>query len=125
MSILATIGSFKSICVTVSRVRAIRRFTVRPVLPEALHALGELAGNLRWSWHPETQDLFASVDARAWESSGHDPVRFLGSVPSARLDQLAADEDFLGRLSAARADLEEYMTGARWYQKHASSRRRC
>jgi starch phosphorylase len=102
-------------------VRAIRRFTVRPVLPEPLHALGELAGNLRWSWHPETQDLFAAVDARAWESSGHDPVRFLGSVPAARLDQLAADEDFLAGLSAARADLEEYMTGARWYQKHASS----
>jgi starch phosphorylase len=102
-------------------VRAIRRFTVRPVLPEPLHALGELAGNLRWSWHPETQDLFASVDARAWESSGHDPVRFLGSVPSARLDQLAGDEEFLGRLSAARADLEQYMTGERWYQKHASS----
>ncbi len=101
--------------------RAIRRFTVRPVLPEPLHALGELAGNLRWSWHPETQDLFASVDARAWESSGHDPVRFLGSVPSARLDQLASDEEFLGRLSAARADLEQYMTGARWYQKRASS----
>ena len=100
--------------------RAIRRFTVRPVLPEPLHALGELAGNLRWSWHPETQDLFASVDARAWESSGHDPVRFLGSVPSARLDQLAADEGFLGRLSAARADLEQYMTGARWYQNRPS-----
>ena len=43
-------------------VRAIRRFTVRPVLPEPLHALGELAGNLRWSWHPPTQDLFAAVD---------------------------------------------------------------
>ena len=32
--------------------RAIRRFTVRPVLPRALAALGDLAGNLRWSWHP-------------------------------------------------------------------------
>ena len=43
-------------------VRAIRRFIVRPVLPPQLEALGELAGNLRWSWHPETQDLFADVD---------------------------------------------------------------
>ena len=102
-------------------VRAIRRFTVRPVLPQPLHALGELAGNLRWSWHPETQDLFASVDAAAWESSGHDPVRFLGAVPLARLDQLAHDEDFLRRLSAARADLEQYLTGDRWYQRKESS----
>jgi starch phosphorylase len=116
---LATIGTFKSICVKVSRVRAIRRFTVRPVLPEPLHALGELAGNLRWSWHPETQDLFASVDAVTWEKSGKDPVRFLGAIPARRLDALAADQEFLGRLSAARADLERYMTGDRWYQKHA------
>ena len=101
--------------------RAIRRFTVRPVLPEPLHALGELAGNLRWSWHPETQDLFASVDASAWEASGHDPVRFLGAVPLARLDQLAGDAEFLRQLAAARADLERYMTGERWYQRSASS----
>jgi len=121
MSISPTIGSFKSICVTVSRVRAIRRFTVRPVLPEGLHALGELAGNLRWSWHPETQDLFASVDAVKWETSGRDPVRFLGAVPAPRLDELAADQDFLKRLSDVRADLERYMTGDRWYQKHASA----
>ena len=101
--------------------RAIRRFTVRPVLPEPLQALGELAGNLRWSWHPETQDLFASVDAPAWEASGHDPVRFLGAVPPSRLDQLARDADFLRRLAEARADLEQYMTGERWYQRSASS----
>ena len=118
---VAKIGSFKSICIRVLRVRAIRRFTVRPVLPEPLQALGELAGNLRWSWHPETQDLFASVDASAWEASGHDPVRFLGAVPLARLDQLARDADFLRQLAAARADLEQYLTGERWYQRSASS----
>jgi starch phosphorylase len=101
-------------------VRAIRRFIVRPVLPTSLQALGELAGNLRWSWHPETQDLFADVDASAWEASGHDPVRMLGAVPMRRLEDLAADEAFLRRLAAARADLQEYLTGDRWYQ-HLSS----
>ncbi len=104
--------------------RAIRRFTVRPVLPEPLHALGELAGNLRWSWHPETQDLFAAVDASAWQASGRDPVKFLGAVPKSRLDQLAEDDDFLGRLSAARADLEQYLTGDRWYQQLGSAEAR-
>ena len=68
--------------------RAIRRFTVRPVLPSALSALGELAGNLRWSWHPETQDVFAEVDPELWESTDRDPVRLLGAVSSARLDEL-------------------------------------
>lgn len=85
------IGSIKSIWASVLPVRAIRRFTVQPVLPEPLAALGELAGNLRWSWHPGTQDVFAAVDPEAWDAVGHDPVRLLGQVSQARLEQLAAD----------------------------------
>ncbi len=101
--------------------RAIRRFTVRPVLPPALAALSDLAGNLRWSWHPETQDVFEAVDARLWESTGRDPVRLLGEVSRARLDELAADQGFRDRLVAARADLERYLTGDRWYQRRLAS----
>ncbi len=97
-------------------VKAIRRFTVRQVLPERLRPLGELAANLRWSWHPEAQDLFASVDPDSWEASGHDPVRLLGAVSSRRLEELAADEPFLGRLGELHADLQHYLTGERWYQ---------
>ncbi|MCW2842121.1 MAG: alpha-glucan phosphorylase, partial [Nocardioides sp.] len=97
--------------------RAIRRFTVRPVLPPALAALGELAGNLRWSWHPATQDVFAALDADLWESTGHDPVKLLGAVGRARFDELAADASFLERLRVVRADLEAYLTGDRWYQR--------
>ena len=96
--------------------RAIRRFTVRPVLPTALSALGELAGNLRWSWHPPTQDLFESIDAELWEKSRQDPVKLLGLVPADLLARLADDADFLARLEAARADLADYLTGPRWYQ---------
>jgi glycogen phosphorylase len=102
-------------------VRAIRRFTVQPVLPEALAPLGELAGNLRWSWHPETQDVFAAVDPEKWAAVGHDPVKLLGAVSPARLEELAGDGDFLGRLEAARADLQEYLTGDRWYQSSAGA----
>jgi starch phosphorylase len=63
--------------------KALRRFTVRAHLPERLAALGELATNLRWSWHPPTQDLFAALDPRRWQEMGHDPVRMLGEVPAA------------------------------------------
>ena len=97
--------------------RAIRRFTVRPVLPEPLAALGDLAGNLRWSWHPETQRLFESIDAGLWESSGHDPVRLLGTVRPTRFDELAADEGFRHWLGELRGNLDEYMHGDRWYQR--------
>ncbi|MEV5085422.1 glycosyltransferase family 1 protein [Streptomyces sp. NPDC056159] len=96
--------------------KAIRRFTVRPVLPEPLRPLSELARNLRWSWHAETRDLFQSVDPERWASSGGDPVRLLGSVRPARLTELAGDRRFLRRLTAAADDLHDYVTGDRWYQ---------
>ncbi|MET7362470.1 alpha-glucan family phosphorylase [Streptomyces sp. NPDC005562] len=99
--------------------KAIRRFTVRPVLPEPLAPLAELARNLRWSWHPRTRDLFRAVDPRLWEASGCDPVRLLGGVPAARLAELAGDAEFLRRLGEAADDLREYVTGDRWYQEQA------
>jgi starch phosphorylase len=98
-------------------VRAIRRFTVRPVLPEALASLGTLAGNLRGSWHPPTLDVCAAVDPDLWESTGHDPVRLLGAVDAGRLAQLATDAAFLQQLGAAQADLDAYLSGDRWYQR--------
>jgi starch phosphorylase len=98
-------------------VRAIRRFTVRPVLPEPLQALADLTTNLRWSWHPETQDVFAAMDAEAWAASGHDPVKLLGALSGQRLAELAADKRFLVRLELAKADLDQYLTGDRWFQR--------
>ena len=101
--------------------KAIRRFTVRPVLPQALQPLNELAHNLRWSWHAETRDLFQSVDPERWASSGGDPVRLLGSVSTRRLAELAEDRRFLRRLTAAADDLRDYVTGDRWYQGQGQS----
>ncbi|MGW9397409.1 glycosyltransferase family 1 protein [Streptomyces sp. NPDC055642] len=96
--------------------KAIRRFTVRPVLPEPLGPLSDLARNLRWSWHDGTRDLFRSVDPERWAATGRDPVRLLGSVATERLTELAADRDFLDRLDTVAGDLHAYMTGDRWYQ---------
>lgn len=101
--------------------RAIRRFTVSPVLPVDLQPLVDLAMNLRWSWNPETQDLFAAMDPDLWEASGNDPVRLLGLVSVDRLEELAEDRKFLRRLELARADLEQYLQGDRWFQKRTAA----
>ncbi len=92
---------------------------MRPVLPEPLTALGVLAGNLRWSWHPESQDVFRAVDPRVWEDVNHDPVRLLGAVARDRLEELARDESFLQLLGAAHEELDDYLTGERWYARKA------
>jgi starch phosphorylase len=72
--------------------------------------------NLRWSWHPASLDLFRDVDRETWEAVAHDPVRLLGEVSPERLAALAEDRAFLERLSAAHADLQDYLTTPRWYQ---------
>ncbi len=96
-------------------VRAIRRFTVRVTLPEPLAPLHGLMLNLRWSWHTPTADLFASIDPAAWRASGGDPIAMLSGLPAARIAALAADGDFLGRLSEAERDLRQYLSEPRWY----------
>ncbi|WP_108250125.1 alpha-glucan family phosphorylase [Planctomonas deserti] len=96
--------------------KAIRRFTVRSVLPESLSALGELAANLRWSWHEPTRQLFESVSPELWEQTGKDPVTLLGAVDPALLERLAADDDFVSRANAQRDELRRYISEPRWYQ---------
>ncbi len=96
--------------------RAIRRFTVRTVLPPALSPLGELSLNLRWSWHAPTRELFAGIDRARWGAVRHDPIALLGAVGPERLEALAADPTFVAAVEAASADLHEYLRGPRWYQ---------
>ncbi|MFE6613568.1 alpha-glucan family phosphorylase [Amycolatopsis sp. NPDC057786] len=96
--------------------RAVRRFTVRASLPESLSGLGDLATNLRWTWHPPTRDLFASMDAELFNRV-RDPLRMLTALPPARLDELAVDDAFLAHAREAVADLERYLAEPRWYQK--------
>jgi starch phosphorylase len=98
------------------RVRALRRFTVRAQLPTALAPLQTLATNLRWSWHPPTQDLFATLDPEAWERAGHDPVRLLGEISSTRFAELAKDADTVVTVRELADDLTSYLEEPRWYQ---------
>jgi starch phosphorylase len=98
-------------------VKAIRRFTVRTVLPDVLSPLEELATNLRWSWHLPTRRLFEYISPELWQSSGHDPIGLLGEIEPMRLHELAADEDFVARAASLSDDLHTYLTEPRWYQK--------
>src|SRR5699024_11383557 len=100
----------------------IRRFTVRHVLPEPIEALDQLARNLRWSWHEPTRALFESIDPERWRQAGGEPIRLLGSTPTDRFTDLAADQAFVTRVQQAAADLDAYLAEPRWYQTAASRR---
>ncbi|HEX5144843.1 MAG TPA: alpha-glucan family phosphorylase [Mycobacterium sp.] len=96
--------------------KALRRFTVRAHLPARLAALEQLAVNLRWTWHLPTQALFESIDEVLWTQTAGDPLALLGAVTPARLNELAADEEFLTRLDALASDLSDYLNRPQWYQ---------
>lgn len=94
-------------------------------MPEALRPLGELARNLRWSWHPDTQEVFRAVDPDLWASSGQDPLKMLPQVSPERLNLLAHDRRYVRNLELAREDLADYLTGERWYQNWAAEHAAC
>ncbi|MFC4004724.1 alpha-glucan family phosphorylase [Prauserella oleivorans] len=99
--------------------RAVRRFTVHARIPDQLAGLTALATNLRWTWHPPTRDLFASMDNALFRRI-RDPLRMLTEIPAGRLEELARDEVFLARTREAVEDLERYLTEPRWYQRLAA-----
>jgi starch phosphorylase len=100
-------------------VKAIRRFSVRTVLPEPIAALGDLASNLRWSWHAPTRDLFEQIDPQRWAKVRNDPVRLLSALSPQELADLAANPEFVSRVATAKDDLDTYLTAPRWYQAWA------
>ena len=87
------------------------------MLPDSLVGLEELALNLRWSWHPETTDLFAAMDADLWRECVGDPVRMLGEICAERLAELANDDGFVGWVAHAVGELHAYLGSSRWFQR--------
>lgn len=97
--------------------KAIRTFTVRPVLPESLAALDRLAANWHWSWSRSTSYLFASMNPDLWAQTGENPTKLLGAIGQARLDELSRDAEFVARVGEESARLESYLTAPQWFQK--------
>ncbi len=96
--------------------KALRRLTVRAAFPDQLTNLVDIVDNLRWSWHPDSLDLFESVDPQLWRDCGQNPGRLLGELGAPRIEALAKDRKFLRRLHDVHDDLAEYLSQPRWYQ---------
>jgi len=68
---------------------------VRPVLPDRLNRLQELANDLLYSWDREVRGLFFRLDRELWESCGHNPKVFLRRISQKRLNDAAEDRVFM------------------------------
>ena len=85
------------------------RITVFPIMPARISRLYELAYNLWWSWHPEARSLYSSLDPELWEQVGHNPVRFLSEVEPQKLEQAAANDDYLKQYDKVIGDFDHYI----------------
>ena len=87
-------------------------------LPSRISRLKDLAYNLWWSWHPEARLLFKEIDRTLWSETHHNPVQLLRSCPPHRLEQLASDPGFCGRVDAVIAEFDRYMQDDRtWFSQ--------
>ncbi len=85
-------------------------------IPKDLGRLPELAYNLFWTWRPETQRLFAQLDADLWESTEHNPVRLLNETPN--LETAAGDAKFVAAYHRALRDLDSYLARRNTWMEH-------
>jgi starch phosphorylase len=98
--------------------KPVQVFTVVPSLPPSLERLRPLAYNLRWAWDHGTIELFRRLDSDLWESTGHNPVRMLGSISQAQLEAAARDESFLAHLDRTARELDDYLSAeSTWYHR--------
>ena len=94
--------------------RPVRRFEVRPTIPEALTALPGLATNLHWAWDREAVRLFERIWP-GWTAGDAHPAHMLRTTSSERLAALAEDQAIVRDLAAANGRLEAAISGPTWF----------
>src|SRR6266542_5566742 len=84
--------------------------------------LDRLARNLWWTWHPDAQRLFASLDPRLWDSTHHNPIKTLKLLTPERRESLDDDGAFVVHLECVEAALSDYMNARTWFGKAHKSK---
>jgi starch phosphorylase len=98
-------------------------FTIIPSLPPKLEPLRRLAHNLHWSWNHDTIELFRRLDRDLWETSGHNPVRMLGTIRQERLEEVVEDDGYFAQLERLSRELDRYLKSqSTWYHKQGAAR---
>lgn len=88
-------------------------FFTRP-MPAGLERLTDLALDLRWTWSHFSDRLWERLDHEAWERTGN-PYFILQSVPHARLEEAAQDEELKRDLQEWTRAHADYLQDPGWY----------
>ncbi len=93
-------------------------------LPRRINRLGELAYNLWWTWHPDSQRLYSRIDKDLWERVNHNPVVFLRQVERAKLNAMTNNRYYLEFYDRTMQSFDQYMQAEdTWFtRQHPESR---
>jgi glycogen phosphorylase len=78
----------------------------KPLIPERLRRLPELATDLWWTWNTEAREVFRRLDYPLWRQTAHNPVLLLQQISQEMLNLAATDARFLHIYDAAMAALD-------------------
>ncbi len=104
--------------------KIVGNITVHPPLPQAISRLQELAYNLWWTWNPDAQVLYESIDKELWERVNENPVKFLRAVSLRRLQEASRSHDYLQRYSSVFRRFDAYMDrdADTWFKRNCPGR---
>jgi starch phosphorylase len=100
--------------------RPVRRFEVRPAIPDALAALPEVATNLHWTWDPEATRLFGRLWP-GWTAGATHPAEMVRTTSAERLDELAGEPGIIDDLGAVYGRLQTALKGTSWFKLRTGS----
>lgn len=88
----------------------IRKFYIKPNIPEKISALNDLAFNMWSCWDKDAEKLFHRLDPKLFRNLNHNPVELLYRVSTQRLQEAAKDKGFLHELKHVREKYDDYMS---------------
>ncbi len=83
--------------------------TVLPDVPKRVARLSDLSNNLYWTWRPDARRVFRRLDRELWERVGHSPVALLRDITQEKLEEAAADPDYLAVYDEVIAAFDAYL----------------
>lgn len=104
--------------------KVVGNISVLPPLPQPICRLQELAYNLWWTWNPEAQELYETIDKELWEQVSENPVKFLRTVSLQQLQVASLDHNYLQRYRSVLERFDDYMSedSDTWYKRNFPGR---
>src|ERR1043165_3359809 len=94
-----------------------KKYRAPKVAADFLPRIEAIARNLWWTWNPDAQRLFASMDPALWSATKHNPLKTTRLLSAERRSAIAADPGFAAHLSRVEQALADYLSQKAWFHK--------